>query len=95
MLGDDNLPYVAHRRLLRRRPDNPQADQILTDAFSRLDRRSDIWDVLLDGVNTDDRYRGADEAAFRLTYPFSPALVSTGVVSIVMAGPRIAAACVP
>ena len=50
---------------------------MLADAFSRLDRRSDIWDVLLDGVNTDDRHRGADEAAFRLTYPFSPALVST------------------
>ena len=77
VLGDDNLPYVANRRLLRRRPDNPQADQVLADAFSRLDRRSDIWDVLLDGVNTDDRHRGADEASFRLTYPFSPALVST------------------
>lgn len=77
VLGDDNLPYVAHKRLLRRRPDNPQANQILSDAFSRLDRRSDIWDVLLDGINTDDRHRGADEAAFRLTYPFSPALVST------------------
>jgi hypothetical protein len=77
VLGDDNLPYVANRRLLRRREDNPQADQVLADAFSRLDRRSDIWDVLLDGVNTDDRHRGADEAAFRLTYPFSPALVST------------------
>jgi Family of unknown function (DUF6079) len=76
-LGDDNLPYVANRRLLRRRPDNPEADQMLADAFSRLDRRSDIWDVLLDGVNTDERHRGADEAAFRLTYPFSPALVST------------------
>jgi hypothetical protein len=76
VLGDDNLPYVAHRRLLRRRPDKPQADQILAEAFSRLDRRSDIWDVLLDGINTDDRHRGADEAAFRLTYPFSPALVS-------------------
>ena len=77
VLGDDNLPYVANRRLLRRRADNPQADQVLADAFSRLDRRSDIWDVLLDGINTDDRHRGADEAAFRLTYPFSPALVST------------------
>ena len=77
VLGDDNLPYVANRRLLRRRADNPQAEQVLADAFSRLDRRSDIWDVLLDGVNTDDRHRGADEAAFRLTYPFSPALVST------------------
>jgi hypothetical protein len=76
-LGDGNLPYVASRRLLRRRADNPQADQVMADAFARLDRRSDIWDVLLDGVNTDDRHRGADEAAFRLTYPFSPALVST------------------
>ncbi len=77
VLGDDNLPYVANRRLLRRRPDNPHADQVISDAFARLDRRSDIWDVLLDGINTDDRHRGADEAAFRLTYPFSPALVST------------------
>jgi hypothetical protein len=77
VLGDSNLPYVANQRLLRRRADNPQAEQVLTDAFSRLDRRSDIWDVLLDGINTDDRYRGADEKAFRLTYPFSPALVST------------------
>ena len=31
----------------------------------------------LDGVNTDERHRGSDEQAFRLTYPFSPALVST------------------
>ena len=77
VLGDDNLPYVANRRLLRRRADNPQADQLLAEAFSRLDRRSDIWDVLLDGVNSDEHHRGADEAAFRLTYPFSPALVST------------------
>jgi len=77
VLGDGNLPYVANRRLLRRRADNPQADQVLADAFARLDRRSDIWDVLLDGINTDDRHRGADEKSFRLTYPFSPALVST------------------
>ena len=77
VLGDNNLPYVAHRRLLRRRADNPQADLVLRDAFARLDRRPAIWDVLLDGINTDDRHRGADEEAFRLTYPFSPALVST------------------
>jgi hypothetical protein len=76
-LGDDNLPYVAHRRLLRRRTDNPLAEQVLGDAFARINRRPDIWDVLLDGVNTDDRHRGADEETFRLTYPFSPALVST------------------
>ena len=49
----------------------------LTDAFARINRSPAIWDVLLDGVNTDDRHRGADEEAFRLTYPFSPALVST------------------
>lgn len=74
-LGDDNLPYVASKRLLRRKDD--AAERTLTDAFNRLDRRSDVWDVLLDGANTDDRHRGADEASFRLTYPFSPALVST------------------
>jgi hypothetical protein len=74
-LGDDNLPYVANQRLLRRR--DQQAEQVLADAFARLERRSDVWDVLLDGVNTDDQHRGADEASFRLTYPFSPALVST------------------
>ena len=77
VLGDDNLPYVASKRLLRRKPDNPDADAQLRDAFARLDRRPDIWDVLLDGINTDERHRGADEAAFRLTYPFSPALIST------------------
>jgi hypothetical protein len=77
VLGDDNLPYVASKRLLRPRPDNPDADAELRDAFARLDRRPDIWDVLLDGINTDERHRGADEAAFRRTYPFSPALIST------------------
>ena len=75
VLGDDNLPHVAHQRLLR--PRDEAANQILTDAFARLDRRPDVWDVLLDGINTDEVHRGADEAAFRLTYPFSPALVST------------------
>ncbi|PRY37177.1 hypothetical protein LY71_12442 [Geodermatophilus tzadiensis] len=75
VLGDDNLPYVAHQRLLR--PRDEAADRILRDAFGNLDRRGEVWDVLLDGVNTDERHRGADEAAFRLTYPFSPALVST------------------
>ena len=50
---------------------------MLRDAFARLDRSPAIWDVLLDGINTDDQHRGADEEAFRLTYPFSPALVST------------------
>ena len=74
-LGDENLPYVAHQRLLQPRDD--AAAQILTDAFDRLDRRPEVWDVLLDGVNADERHRGSDEQAFRLTYPFSPALIST------------------
>ena len=74
-LGDENLPFVANRRLLRRK--DAAADQTIEDAFRRLDRRSEVWDVLLDGVNTDERHRGADEATFKLTYPFSPALVST------------------
>ncbi len=73
-LGDDNLPYVARQRLLQRK--DAAADRVLEDAFGRLDRRSEVWDVLLDGVNTDERHRGADEAAFRMTYPFSPALIS-------------------
>lgn len=77
ILGDDNLPHVARQRLLRRNPGNPQADAQLAEAFGRLDRRPEIWDVLLDGINTDKQHRGSDEAAFKLTYPFSPALVST------------------
>ncbi|HEV2377799.1 MAG TPA: hypothetical protein VGS19_37260 [Streptosporangiaceae bacterium] len=76
VLGDANLPYVARERLLRRRADNPDAERVIAEAFARLDRRADIWDVLLDGINTDERHRGADEVAFRRTYPFSPALVS-------------------
>jgi hypothetical protein len=75
VLGDDNLPYVAQRRLLRPVDDGAQA--VLDDAFARLDRRPEVWDVLLDGANVDDQHRGADQAAFRMTYPFSPALVST------------------
>lgn len=74
-LGDDNLPYVARQRLLRRKDE--RAEQVMTDAFDHLERRPEVWDVLLDGINTDDAHRGADEMAFRRTYPFSPALVST------------------
>ena len=36
-LGDDNLPYVAHQRLLPPADDTPQAEQ-LDAAFARLDR---------------------------------------------------------
>lgn len=74
-LGDDNLPYVAQQRLLR--PKNDEGRRILDEAFGRISHRAGVWDVLLDGINTDEQHRGADEAAFRQTYPFSPALVST------------------
>jgi len=74
-LGDDNLPYVAEKRLLQ--PIDDSAKATLDDAFRQLDRRPELWDVLLDGVHTDDTHRGSDQEAFRRTYPFSPALVST------------------
>lgn len=75
VLGDDNLAYVASQRLLR--PKDDAARRELDEAFASLDRRTGVWDVLLDGVNTDEKHRGADEQTFRRTYPFSPALVST------------------
>lgn len=74
-LGDENLPYIAHKRLLQ--PRDAEAKAALDAAFARLDRSPQVWDVLLDGVNTDDRHRGSDADAFKLTYPFSPALIAT------------------
>ncbi|MFK0648620.1 MULTISPECIES: DUF6079 family protein [Dermacoccus] len=74
-LGDDNLPYVANQRLLQ--PHDEKAAATLREAFRGIERRPAVWDVLLDGINTDENHRGADEKAFELTYPFSPALIST------------------
>lgn len=74
-LGDDNLPFVASKRLLQ--PKDGSARAAVETAFEHLDRAPDVWTVLLDGVNTDEQHRGADEKSFRMTYPFSPALVST------------------
>lgn len=74
-LGDDNLAHVAAARLLR--PKNDEARAAIDAAFSRLDDDPELWNVLLDGVNTDDQHPAADRAQFRLTYPFSPVLVST------------------
>lgn len=74
-LGDDNLPYVANQRLLQ--PRDEHAAATLRQAFKGIERRPAVWDVLLDGINTDETHRGADEKAFELTYPFSPALIST------------------
>lgn len=74
-LGDDNLAEVARARLLKPKDDAAQA--ILDQAFKDLTRRPEVWNVLRDSLNTDDKHRGASEAEFRLTYPFSPVLVST------------------
>lgn len=74
-LGDDNLAHVAAKRLLT--PKDDAAARAIEEAFSGIDRAEGVWDVLLDGINTDETHRGASEQQFRLTYPFSPALVST------------------
>ena len=74
-LGDDNLAEVAHARLLQ--PKDDAARALLDQAFGNLSRNPEVWDVLRDSLNTDDRHRGASEAEFRLTYPFSPVLIST------------------
>jgi hypothetical protein len=74
-LGDDNLAEVAHTRLLTPKDDAGKA--ALDAAFAGLTRRPEVWDVLRDSLNTDERHRGASEADFRLTYPFSPVLIST------------------
>jgi hypothetical protein len=74
-LGDANLPYVAHQRLLL--PKDAAAAAQIADAFARIDRTPGVWRVLLDNVNTDEDNRGSDERDFKLTYPFSPALIST------------------
>ena len=77
VLGDDNLPYVAHGGCCAtsRQPAGRPGARATRSRGSTGSPA--IWDVLLDGINTDDQHRGADEEAFRLTYPFSPALVST------------------
>lgn len=74
-LGTDNLAFVAAKRLLT--PKDENARRAIDEAFAQIDRVEGVWDVLLDGINTDDTHRGSSEQQFRLTYPFSPALVST------------------
>ncbi|MEU4319432.1 DUF6079 family protein [Nocardia fluminea] len=73
-LGDDNLLEVAHARVLKPKPG---MEPVLAEAFRNVTRDPLIWDTLRDSMNTDDEHRGASEAEFAKTYPFSPALVST------------------
>jgi len=72
-LADRNLPVIVQRRLLRPKPG---CEDVLRAAFDAVTREPRIWNVLLDGLDTGG-HGGADAESFRLTYPFSPALVST------------------
>lgn len=72
-LADRNLPVIVQRRLLRPKPG---CEDVLRAAFDAVTREPRIWNVLLDGLDTGG-HGGADTESFRLTYPFSPALVST------------------
>ncbi|MEJ7765398.1 MAG: hypothetical protein WKF86_07870, partial [Acidimicrobiales bacterium] len=67
-LGDENLPVIASKRLLS--PKDERARALIDVAFSDAERaRQDVLDVLLTG--------SGDRQQFRLTYPFSPAFIST------------------
>jgi hypothetical protein len=69
VLGDGNLPYIAHERLLK--PKDEAARQALADAFGKSAAMAQRdWDILLDSHG--DK---GDREGFRLTYPFSPAFV--------------------
>ncbi len=72
-LEDRNLPQVAHARLLQ--PKNDEARTLIDAAFERTKKLGpQIWDTLL---GSDKNTTGADEASFRLSYPFSPAFLDT------------------
>lgn len=71
-LEDRNLPEIARRRLLT--PRDTTAAEAIGRAFDTTTKvRREVWDTLL-GT---DAASGADIDAFRSTYPFSPAFIST------------------
>ena len=68
-LDDRNLPAIVQERLLR--PKDDAARAALDEAFGRTASvRAEVWETLLD-VHGET----ADRAAFRATYPFSPAFL--------------------
>ncbi|KQY36816.1 phage resistance protein [Nocardia sp. Root136] len=72
-LEDRNLPQIAHARLLKPRDEAAVAQ--FDAAFERTRKLSPkVWDTLL---GSDESTTGADEASFRLSYPFSPAFLDT------------------
>ena len=72
-LADANLPEVVRQRLLK--PKNEQAKAEIEAGFERITRaQAQVWEALLDSQGG-----GADQAAFRSVYPFSPAFLHTMV----------------
>ena len=68
-LDDRNLPAIVQERLLR--PKNDAARAALDEAFGQTASvRAEVWETLID-VHGEK----ADRAAFRATYPFSPAFL--------------------
>lgn len=88
-LSNENLPEIAHKRLLM--PKDELAKQKLDQAFDELNLKPEVIQVLLNGENNDDITTASTMEQFRLTYPFSPALVDTLVnLSSVMQRERTA-----
>ncbi|MET9214832.1 MULTISPECIES: BREX-2 system ATPase PglY [unclassified Nocardia] len=72
-LEDRNLPQIARARLLK--PRDAAASAQIDAAFEQTKKLSSrVWDTLL---GSDETTTGADEASFRLSYPFSPAFLDT------------------
>ncbi|MFD4863999.1 phage resistance protein [Streptomyces sp. NPDC058412] len=73
VLEDRNLPQIAQARLLT--PATPEAEAKVNAAFADAKKLGpDVWDTLL---GHDKSTTGADEDAFRRTYPFPPAFMDT------------------
>lgn len=74
-LEDRNLPQIARARLLQ--PKSTEAAALIEGEFLKTRKvRQEVWDTLLGSDRGSDGI-GADEASFRLTYPFSPAFMDT------------------
>ncbi|GGL87829.1 hypothetical protein GCM10010129_34570 [Streptomyces fumigatiscleroticus] len=74
-LEDRNLPQIARARLLQ--PKSTEAAALIEAEFLKTRKvRQEVWDTLLGSDRGADGI-GADEASFRLTYPFSPAFMDT------------------
>ncbi|MCM1969431.1 phage resistance protein [Streptomyces sp. G1] len=73
VLEDRNLPQIAQARLLK--PSTSEAEAKVNAAFAEAKKLGpDVWDTLL---GHDKSTTGADEDAFRRTYPFPPAFMDT------------------